>query len=97
MIENEQIQINKIIHFINHGILAGYDEYPVKIKKALDIESKGAIKININKLNLLQAKNNRKLRQKKIIEKKKSLNGSKAIYKFGKGLFKRNVMGKNDK
>ncbi len=74
MLENTQRQIDKIIYFINSGNLIKHDLYPEKIKKALDVESKGKIKINIHKLNLLKAKVNRTLRQKAYIENKKNEN-----------------------
>ena len=72
MPENEQLQINQIIYYINQGILTGYDDYPPKIAKALDIESKGNIKINIDKLDLKKAKENRKIRQNIYVENKKN-------------------------
>lgn len=91
MVENEQIQINKIIDYINNGILTGYDDYPVKIQAALDTESKGAIKIDHKKLNILQAKSNRKKREEMYIQSKKKQNSKKEvkIFKFGKGYFTR--------
>lgn len=71
MIRNSQIQVNRVIDFINRGILTGYDKYPQEIKKALDIESKGKIDVNIDKFDIAKAKTNRSLRQQKYIEKKK--------------------------
>ena len=72
MVENTQLQINKIIDYINKGILTGYDDYPQKIKSALAIESKNKIDIDVNKLDIAKAKSNRTLRQQEYIEKKKT-------------------------
>lgn len=71
MIDNAQIQLNRIIDYINKGILTGYDKYPEKIKTALAIESKNKISVDVNKLDLDLAKINRVLRQQKYIEKKR--------------------------
>ena len=74
MIDNTQKQIDKIIYYINSGILTKHDLYPDKIQKALDIESKGKIKININKLDLQKAKTNRTIRQQEYNYRKKLQN-----------------------
>ena len=71
MIENTQKQIDKIIYNINSGVLIKHDLYPEKIEKALDTESKGKIKINIDKLDLQKAKINRTIRQKEYNYRKK--------------------------
>ena len=72
MIANAQIQLNRIIDYINKGLLTGYDKYPEKIKTALLIESKGKINVDIKRLDLDLAKVNRILRQQKYIEKKRA-------------------------
>lgn len=74
MVKNTQKQIDKIIYFINKGILYGYDNYPAAIKEGLNIESggskhkRGKIFVDISKLDLEQARINRQLRQQKIVE-----------------------------
>ena len=87
MIKNEQLQMDKIIYFINSGILTGYDKYPEEIRKALLVESKNAIDIDISKLNLEQARMKRKMRQSLYIETKKALEGQNKIFKFGRSYF----------
>ena len=49
MKKNIQKQINKIITFINHKKLLGYDNYPVDIKKTLLNETDNLIKIKIKR------------------------------------------------
>lgn len=74
MIQNTQKQIDKIIYFINKGLLYGYDNYPAAIKEGLSNESggneykQGKIFVDISKLDLAQANINRQLRQQKIVE-----------------------------
>lgn len=97
MAENEQHQIDKIINYINKGLLTGYDEYPIEIKKALDIESKGGIKINIDNLDLNKAKANRKKRQDDYVAHKKAGSKLTKIYKFGKGVFYKQVTAPKNK
>lgn len=87
MIENEQKQLNKIISFINKGILIKHDEYPEKIKQALDTESNGVILVDTSLLNLQEAKINRANREKLYVEMKKTQSKKGLIYKFGKGYF----------
>lgn len=96
MVKNEQIQLNKIIYYINSGRLIGHDEYPKKIKKALKIESKGGINVDIKSLDLNQAKTNRKLRQKTYVERKKAESKKPKIFKFGKGFFDRKTTKSNE-
>lgn len=97
MIDNAQAQIDKIIYFINSGILIGHDNYPQKIQKALDIESKGKIKVNIDKLDITKAKINRKLRQEVFAEEQKRENKKPKIFKFGKGYFYKKILQKPEK
>ena len=87
MVENEQLQMDKIIYFINNGILTGYDKYPQEIKKALQVESKNAINIDISRLNPEQAKLKRKLRQLLYVETKKAIDKQNKVFKFGKCYF----------
>ena len=74
MIQNTQKQIDKIIYFINKGLLYGYDNYPAAIKEGLSNESggneykQGKIFVDISKLDLAHANINRQLRQQKIVE-----------------------------
>lgn len=91
MIKNEQIQINKIIYYINNGRLIGHDNYPKEIQKALDTESKGGIEIDISSLDLKKAKINRALRQERYIAKKKQEEKTPKIYKFGKGILTKKI------
>lgn len=87
MIENEQIQLNKIIEYINSGILIKHDDYPEAIKKALDTESKGAIKVDTKSYNPKEAKKNRKKRQEIYVKQKRAEEKQPKIFKFGKGTF----------
>lgn len=49
MKQNLQKQINKVITFIKHRKLVGYDDYPVDVKQNLLDQSDNILKININK------------------------------------------------
>lgn len=60
MPKNFQKYLDKVIQFINTGLLVGFDSYPVDILNAVKTESDGLIRLNYSSLNLLDAKKNRK-------------------------------------
>ena len=72
MIANTQRQMDKIIYFINKGILLNHNDYPEAIKQRLNIESggttktRGKIYLDTSALDINQAKVNRKLREEKF-------------------------------
>lgn len=49
MVQNIQRQMNRIITFIKHGKLLGYDSYPVEVKQTLLNQSDNILKVNIRK------------------------------------------------
>ena len=89
MPKNTQKQLNKIIYYVNSGILRKHDDYPEKIKIALDKESKGLINVDISNLNLSAAKANRKLRQDIYIEEKRIKQMKEEMHKRQKFYFNR--------
>lgn len=89
MVHNSQRQINKIIYYINQGLLKGHDFYPNTIKKALGTESGNKIIIDITKLNTDMAKANRDIRLLEYKAQKKIENKTPKIFKFGTGLVDR--------
>lgn len=70
MPKNTQRQVDTIIRYINKGVLIGYDDWPAKIKVALNEESgatkkhNGKIDVNIGMLDIVSAMRNRKLKEK---------------------------------
>lgn len=65
MPSNTQKYLDKVIQFINNGLLIGYDQYPYTITNAVSTESADQIKLDYSKLNILEAKENRKKYEKK--------------------------------
>lgn len=65
MPENTQKYLDKVIEHINKGLLIGFDRYPVEIKKTVEKESAGKIKLNYIELNVIEAAENRKKFERK--------------------------------
>lgn len=49
MVQNMQKQMNRVITFIKHGKLLGYESYPVEVKQTLLEQSDNILKVNIRK------------------------------------------------
>lgn len=65
MPENTQKYLDKVIEHINNGLLIGFDKYPLEIKKTVEKESAGKIKLSYIKLNVIKAAENRKKFERK--------------------------------
>lgn len=59
MPKNIQKYLDRVILFINKGILIGYDQYPHKIRRAVEDESANKINLIFNQLNISEARKNR--------------------------------------
>lgn len=85
MPKNTQRQVDTMIRYINKGDLIGYDDWPNKIKIALNMESgatkkhNGKIDVNIGMLDIDSAMRNREKRKKHYIEERKNKNEKQRI------------------
>ncbi|MBS4760343.1 MAG: HNH endonuclease [Clostridium sp.] len=59
MPQNIQKYLDRVIKFINKGILIGYDKYPQQIRRAVEDESDKKINLIFNTLNIIEAEKNR--------------------------------------
>lgn len=65
MPKNTQKYLDKVIEYINKGLLIGFNQYPIHIKKTVADESDGKILLDYSQLDLLEAAQNIKKYDKK--------------------------------